>query len=316
MDCCKFLLVISLHSFLISHAFSQSVIQIFPGRIEFAGDRKIRAGDELYCDSWRFSVETNDAGEWDSVPSRCVEFVQKYMTGEHYLSDSEIVSGYSLKHAKSANVSAGDGKDAWVFDIDETLLSNLPYYAAHGFGYFVFFSEPLDWISLFVGSYGVVILPQALGSGPGFGAQQTLCGAPNQQSGAVRHRSEIFNEDAFDEWVDLAKAPALPASLNFYKELKQLGFKIFLLTGRNEFQRNTTEKNLLFAGYSDWKKLFLRGPSDQGKPATVYKSEKRLELVNEGYRIHGSSGDQWSDLLGFAKAERSFKLPNPMYYIA
>ncbi|KDO55859.1 hypothetical protein CISIN_1g024820mg [Citrus sinensis] len=262
MDCCKFLLVISLHSFLISHAFSQSVIQIFPGRIEFAGDRKIRAGDELYCDSWRFSVETNDAGEWDSVPSRCVEFVQKYMTGEHYLSDSEIVSGYSLKHAKSANVSAGDGKDAWVFDIDETLLSNLPYYAAHGFG------------------------------------------------------SEIFNEDAFDEWVDLAKAPALPASLTFYKELKQLGFKIFLLTGRNEFQRNTTEKNLLFAGYSDWKKLFLRGPSDQGKPATVYKSEKRLELVNEGYRIHGSSGDQWSDLLGFAKAERSFKLPNPMYYIA
>lgn len=162
MDCRKFLLAISLHSFLISHAFSQSVIQIFPGRIEFAGDRKIRAGDELYCDSWRFSVETNDAGEWDSVPSRCVEFVQKYMTGEHYLSDSEIVSGYSLKHAKSVNVSAGDGKDAWVFDIDETLLSNLPYYAAHGFGYFVFFSEPLDWISLFVGSYGVVILPRVM----------------------------------------------------------------------------------------------------------------------------------------------------------
>ena len=59
-----------------------------------------------------------------------------------------------------------------------------------------------------------------------------------------------------------------------------------------------------------------RSHLDQGKPATVYKSEKRLELVNEGYRIHGSSGDQWSDLQGFAVAVRSFKLPNPMYYIA
>ncbi|GAY51254.1 hypothetical protein CUMW_132790 [Citrus unshiu] len=296
MDCCKFLLVISLHSFLISHAFSQSVIQIFPGRIEFAGDRKIRAGDELYCDSWRFSVETNDAGEWDSVPSRCVEFVQKYMTGEHYLSDSEIVSGYSLKHAKSANVSAGDGKDAWVFDIDETLLSNLPYYAAHGFGW------PLR-----------TQLKHMQLKWPKHDKLESDFRSHLLGLSCFEFRSEIFNEDAFDEWVDLAKAPALPASLNFYKELKQLGFKIFLLTGRNEFQRNTTEKNLLFAGYSDWKKLFLRGPSDQGKPATVYKSEKRLELVNEGYRIHGSSGDQWSDLLGFAKAERSFKLPNPMY---
>ena len=59
-----------------------------------------------------------------------------------------------------------------------------------------------------------------------------------------------------------------------------------------------------------------RGTSDAGKLATTYKSEKRKELEDEGYTIHGSSGDQWSDLLGFAVAKRSFKLPNPMYYIA
>jgi len=61
---------------------------------------------------------------------------------------------------------------------------------------------------------------------------------------------------------------------------------------------------------------FNRGPSDQGKSATSYKSEKRQELVIEGYRIHGSSGDQWSDLWGYAVSTRSFKLPNPMYFIA
>ncbi|KAJ0082276.1 hypothetical protein Patl1_09869 [Pistacia atlantica] len=61
--------------------------------------------------------------------------------------------------------------------------------------------------------------------------------------------------------------------------------------------------------------LFERGISDQGKPSDLYNSEKRSELVKEGYKIHGSSGDQWSDLVGFFVAKRSFKLPNPMYYI-
>jgi len=60
----------------------------------------------------------------------------------------------------------------------------------------------------------------------------------------------------------------------------------------------------------------LRATEDEGKKAIVYKSEKRAELVSEGYRIHGNSGDQWSDLLGYAVANRSFKIPNPMYYIS
>lgn len=61
---------------------------------------------------------------------------------------------------------------------------------------------------------------------------------------------------------------------------------------------------------------YNRGPGDKHKLAIEYKSEKRQELVDAGYRIRGNSGDQWSDLLGYAIAQRSFKLPNPMYYIA
>jgi len=44
-----------------------------------------------------------------------------------------MVSKEAEEYAKSLKLS-DDGKDAWIFDIDETLLSNLPYYAAHGFG--------------------------------------------------------------------------------------------------------------------------------------------------------------------------------------
>ncbi|KAI4350772.1 hypothetical protein L6164_005190 [Bauhinia variegata] len=224
------------------------------------GKPKVGVDDNLYCDSWRLAVETNNAGAWTRIPERCQEFVKEYITGGRYSSDSQIIGNFSSDFARSVNLGA-DGRDAWVFDIDDTLLSNVPYYAEHGFG------------------------------------------------------TEIFDEASFDNWVTLAEAPALPASLRLYKELQALGFKIFLLTGRNEYQRDATEANLLTAGYNNWERLFLRGISDQGKPATIYKSEKRAELVSEGYWIQGSSGDQWSDLLGFAVATRSFKLPNPMYYI-
>lgn len=222
---------------------------------------RVRSDDSSFCESWRYSVETNDAGSWSLVPARCEEYVEEYMTGGRYLSDSEVVADDALAFAKTVEVS-GDGKDAWVFDIDETLLSNLPLYAANGFG------------------------------------------------------SEKFNETSWNEWVYLAEAPALPASLKFYKEVQQLGFTIFLLTGRDESQRNVTVKNLQYAGYNNWQRLILRGESDNGKLAIIYKSEKRKEVEDEGYTIHGSSGDQWSDLLGFAIAKRSFKLPNPMYYVA
>nr|XP_027070173.1 acid phosphatase 1-like isoform X2 [Coffea arabica] len=257
------IVLLSLHVSL-STAFPDSILQILPensGSSPHHRHRKIPRDDNLYCDSWRFVVEANDVGPWARIPSRCVAFVQDYVTNDRYRADSEAVADASLEFAKTVKVS-GDGKDAWVFDIDETLLSNVPYYAVHGFG------------------------------------------------------SETFDENSFDEWVDLAEAPALPASLRLYKELEQLGFKISLLTGRTEFQRSATSKNLDYAGYSNWERLILRGPSDHGKPATVYKSERRKELEDEGYVIHGSSGDQWSDLNGFAVAERSFKLPNPLYYIA
>ncbi|KAD2393827.1 hypothetical protein R6Q59_000481 [Mikania micrantha] len=222
---------------------------------------RYRQNDDSFCESWKFLIESNDAGVWYVVPESCVKFVKEYMNGERYRSDSEVIVDYALEYAKTVNIS-GDGRDAWIFDVDETLLSNLPYYVNHGYG------------------------------------------------------SEIFDEKSFDEWVDLAEAPALPASFRLYTELLQLGFKIFLLTGRSEFQRECTDKNLQYAGFTNYEKLILRGDSDLGKSATLYKSEKRQILKDEGYRVYGSSGDQWSDLFGFATANRSFKLPNPMYYVA
>ncbi|XP_065851179.1 acid phosphatase 1-like [Euphorbia lathyris] len=237
---------------MLNTAISQSVLQMHR-----------RSDTLLYCNSWRLSVETNNGGYWETIPSQCYNFAEKYMTGEHYLSDSQVSASDSLAFAHSVNFT-GHEKDVWVFDIDETLLSSIPLYQARGFG-----SEPLEALAL-----------------------------------------EVSTD------IDLFDLPALSASLEFYNELLEMNFTIVLLTGRTEDLRNGTDENLLKVGYTNWERLILRNSTDEVKTAIEYKSEKRQELVDEGYIIHGSSGDQWSDLLGYAVAKRSFKLPNPMYYIA
>ncbi|KAG2609284.1 acid phosphatase 1-like [Panicum virgatum] len=223
-----------------------------------------RGGDDVpadvRCASWRLAAEANNLAPWKAVPPGCAAHVRDYVTGVAYRSDLELVARESAAYARAAPL-RGDGRDAWVFDVDETLLSNLPYYADHGYGL------------------------------------------------------ELFDHQKFDRWVERGEARAIPSSLELYNEVRELGFKTFLLTGRSEGHQGVTVENLKKQGFHDWDKLILRAACDREKAATVYKSEKRKEMEEEGYRILGNSGDQWSDLLGSPMSVRSFKLPNPMYYI-
>ncbi|KAL1201192.1 Acid phosphatase 1 [Cardamine amara subsp. amara] len=222
--------------------------------------KTVKDNVNLHCTSWRFAAETNNLAPWKTIPVQCAGYVKDYLMGEGYVLDLERVSEEAKFYATSFEIS-NDKKDIWIFDIDETLLSNLPYYLEHG------------------------------------------CGV------------EVFDYSKFDKWVEKGKAPAIAPSLKLYQKVKDLGYKVFLLTGRSENHRGITVENLRNAGFHNWDKLILRSLDDKHKTATIFKSEKRDEMVKEGYRIRGNSGDQWSDLLGFAMSERSFKLPNPMYYI-
>lgn len=71
-------------------------------------------------------------------------------------------------------------------------------------------------------------------------------------------RSEIFDDVAFDKWVDKGTAKAIKPSLKLYEELLKLGFKVLLLTGRTERRRDITVENLTKVGFHDWEKLILR----------------------------------------------------------
>ncbi|CAJ1951071.1 unnamed protein product [Sphenostylis stenocarpa] len=232
--------------------------QIFPLRMKSGlGGHYI---PEISCQSWRLGVEAHNIIGFSSVPADCVGYIGNYLIGEQYRSDSKTVCREAYFYVKTLNIT---DRDAWVFDIDETTLSDLPYFADHGFG------------------------------------------------------AEPFNSTAYNAWVYLGVAPALPESLKLYRKLVTLGIKIIFLTGRTQAQHEVTAANLKQAGYYKWEKLITKDTTIyNGKTALTYKSTERKKVEEEGYKIIGNIGDQWSDILGTNTGARTFKLPDPMYYLS
>jgi len=124
-----------------------------------------------------------------------------------------------------------------------------------------------------------------------------------------------FVQKDWDKWAESAKAAAIPGTLKLEEKAEQLGVAVFFITGRADTLRAATEKNLLAAGYSSWAGLTLRSKDELHEATIPYKSAAREQIVQQGYTIILSVGDQWSDLRGSPQAEYSVKLPNPFYYI-
>lgn len=226
-------------------------------------NRKNGLGSSLknYCESWRINVELNNIRGFDVVPQECVAYIKKYMTSSQYKADSERALEEVRLYLSSCCTLKGDGKDSWVFDIDDTLLSTVPYYKKHGFG------------------------------------------------------GEKLNSSTLEAWMTGSNAPALQHSFKLFHEIKDKGFKIFLISSRKEILRSCTVDNLIKVGYHGWISLILRGLEDEFMEVQRYKSTARQHLVNEGYRIWGIIGDQWSSFEGSPNAKRTFKLPNSIYYL-
>jgi acid phosphatase len=125
-----------------------------------------------------------------------------------------------------------------------------------------------------------------------------------------------FLSAMFNAWAVSPEAHmALPGTLRLFEKARAAGVEVFFITGRSEEQRAATARNLEAAGYKGWKGLSLRVGPQKEMPTVAYKSEERKKIVNAGYRIVMSVGDQWSDLNGEPRAEISVKLPNPFYYL-
>ncbi|MDM7855853.1 HAD family acid phosphatase [Cellulomonas alba] len=136
--------------------------------------------------------------------------------------------------------------------------------------------------------------------------------------------------------------PATPGMVDLVKQAASEGYAIFFLTGRPATQEAATLGNLtsdgigvdagypapttltngedgLFtkpavADYPAYLKTACAGDPNGSCTTIHYKSATRAHIESLGYDIVANFGDQYSDLKG-GFADRTFKLPNPNYYL-
>ncbi|MCW2756861.1 MAG: acid phosphatase, partial [Nocardioidaceae bacterium] len=132
----------------------------------------------------------------------------------------------------------------------------------------------------------------------------------------------VYNPTSNAAFVNGAVFPGVPGMAAMAQYAASHGYTVFFLTGRPEAQRAGTITNLTKAGFpvasAD---LYLK---DQTKPwlascapacSTIqYKSLTRGYIESQGFNIVANAGDQFSDLKG-GHARKTFKMPNPMYFL-
>jgi predicted secreted acid phosphatase len=118
---------------------------------------------------------------------------------------------------------------------------------------------------------------------------------------------------AIKTWMPQAKCPAIAPVRDLYRLAIRQGVDVVFLTGRSHDLRAATAKNLREIGCGQYVALICRPPGNT-ETAQDYKTAARRRLSEEGRTIVLNIGDQESDLAG-GYSERTFKLPNPFYFI-
>ncbi|MBV8185670.1 MAG: acid phosphatase [Alphaproteobacteria bacterium] len=115
-------------------------------------------------------------------------------------------------------------------------------------------------------------------------------------------------------WDQLGRDAPLEPTLEVFRTARSLGVTVFFISGRPESQRAATERNVKAVGYEGYEHMYLT-PDGMHYPTIVsFKAPTRQTIAAMGYTIIANMGDQFSDLEG-GFSERTYKLPNPFYYI-
>lgn len=122
-----------------------------------------------------------------------------------------------------------------------------------------------------------------------------------------------YQPAVWSAWVAEGTAPAIAPAREVYQTAIANKVTVFFITGRRESEKAPTARNLRAQGMGDYSDILVR--SDASKtPVQEFKTAERKRLTEQGYTIIANLGDQQSDLTG-GYAERTFKLPNPFYFI-
>jgi predicted secreted acid phosphatase len=151
-----------------------------------------------------------------------------------------------------------------------------------------------------------------------------------------------FNPTTNGQFVTNQAFPAVPGMVDMVNAAAKEGYAVFFLTGRGAAQEPATLGNLtvdhvgvdagypspttlndgedgLFtkpavADYPDYLKAACAGDPNGSCTTSHYKTATREHIESLGYDIVANFGDQFSDLVGGA-ADRTFKMPNPNYFL-
>lgn len=133
----------------------------------------------------------------------------------------------------------------------------------------------------------------------------------------------VYNPGTNGQFVNAEVFPAVPHMVDLEKYAESHGYTIFFLTGRPGTQRAATEGNLTNVGYDvqdgnvylkDYTVDTWLSPCATTCTTDQYKTLTRQHIESLGYDIVANFGDQFSDLNG-GFADRTFKIPNPMYFL-
>jgi predicted secreted acid phosphatase len=146
------------------------------------------------------------------------------------------------------------------------------------------------------------------------------------------YSSFVFNPTTNAAFVNAGSKsvfPAVPGMTDLEAKAIADGYSVFFLTGRPSVpgndQKPATLANLTDAGYAvDPDNVYLKDASGATEPwlsscaptctTTQYKSLTRKHIESLGFNIVANFGDQFSDLNG-GFADKTFKMPNPMYFL-
>jgi predicted secreted acid phosphatase len=123
---------------------------------------------------------------------------------------------------------------------------------------------------------------------------------------------DYYNDRDWDKWIQSEDAIPHEETKDLVLWAKDLGYKIILITGRLESQREATENNLKRFDIP-FDQLHMRPDNMDISQMSDYKLNIRKKLTEKGLNIIVNIGDQKSDIRGgFGKG---FKLPNSIYSI-
>ncbi|MDX6361374.1 MAG: hypothetical protein QOC85_377 [Streptomyces sp.] len=140
-----------------------------------------------------------------------------------------------------------------------------------------------------------------------------------------------YNSATWAEYVAKADRPAVFGTPELVEYAESKGVEVFYNSGLKESQRSAAVENLKKVGADinlDTDHVFLKDaanpPAYLSSCATAaawtcttvqYKSGTRKHIESLGYDIVANFGDQYSDLEG-GYADKTYKLPNPTYYVS